>query len=110
MNFGNMMQQAQKMQKRLQEAQEELSSLDIDGVSGDGAVTVTLNGKGKIKKIKLSAKAINPSDPNSVDEDTIEMLEDLILQAVAEASKKADEVAEAKMKNITGGINIPGLF
>ena len=110
MNFNNMMQQAQKMQKKLQEAQEELAALDIVGNAGDSAVSVTLNGQGKFKKITLSAKALNPSDPDSVDQDTIEMLEDLISQAMADATKKANNEAEAKMKSITGGINIPGLF
>lgn len=110
MNFNNIVQQAQKMQKKVQEAQEELSALDIVGNAGDNAVSVTLNGQGKFKKITLSAKALNPANPESVDTDTIEMLEDLIAQAMADATKKANNEAETKMKSITGGINIPGLF
>jgi len=110
MNFNNMLQQAQKMQKKVQEAQEQLSALDIIGNAGDNAVSVTLNGQGKFKKITLSAKALNPTNPESVDQDTIEMLEDLIAHAMADATKKANNEAEAKMKSITGGINIPGLF
>lgn len=110
MNFNNMMQQAQKMQKKLQEAQDELSALEVTGNAGDDAVSVTLNGQGKFKKIKLSAKALNPDNPASVDADTIEMLEDLILQAMTDATTKANDEAEARMKNITGGIKIPGLF
>lgn len=110
MNFNNMMQQAQKMQKKLQEAQDELSALEVTGNAGDDAVSVTLNGQGKFKRIKLSAKALNPDNPASVDADTIEMLEDLILQAMTDATKKANDEAEARMKNITGGIKIPGLF
>ena len=110
MNFNNMMQQAQKMQKKLQEAQDELSALEVTGNAGDDAVSVTLNGQGKFKRIKLSAKALNPDNPASVDADTIEMLEDLILQAMTDATTKANDEAEARMKNITGGIKIPGLF
>jgi len=110
MNFNNMLQQAQKMQKKVQEAQQELSALDIEGKAGDGAVSVILNGQGKFKKITLSAKALNPAAPETVDEDTVEMLEDLIAQAMVDAAKKANAEAEAKMKSITGGINIPGLF
>lgn len=110
MNFNNMMQQAQKMQKKLQEAQDELSALEVTGNAGDDAVSVTLNGQGKFKKIKLSAKALNPDNPASVDADTIEMLEDLILQAMTDATTKANDEAESRMKNITGGIKIPGLF
>ena len=71
MNFNNMLQQAQKMQKKVQEAQEQLSALDIIGNAGDNAVSVTLNGQGKFKKITLSAKALNPTNPESVDQDTI---------------------------------------
>lgn len=110
MNFANMMQQAQKMQKKLQDAQAELAALDIDGESGNGSVKVIVNGQGKFKSIKLSAEAINPENPSSVDNDTIEMLEDLISQAMNQATEKAQEKTETAMKNITGGIKIPGLF
>ena len=110
MNFNNMLQQAQKMQKKVQEAQEQLSALDIIGNAGDNAVSVTLNGQGKFKKITLSAKALNPTNPESVDQDTIEMLEDLLSEALTSATIKATTQMEAKMKSITGGISIPGLF
>lgn len=110
MNFANMMQQAQKMQKKLQDAQAELAALDIDGEAGNGSVKVVVNGQGKFKSIKLTPEAINPENPASVDTDTIEMLEDLISQAMKQATDKAQEKSEAAMKNITGGIKIPGLF
>ena len=110
MNFANMMQQAQKMQKKLQDAQAELAALDIDGEANGGAVKVIVNGQGKFKSIKLTAEAINPENPSAVDTDTLEMLEDLIAQAMTQATEKAQVKAEAAMKNITGGINIPGLF
>lgn len=110
MNFANMMQQAQKMQKKLQDAQEELAALDIPAEAGNGAVKVICNGQGKFKSIKLTPQAINPENPDSVDQDSIEMLEDLITQAMNQATEKATLKTEATMKNITGGIKIPGLF
>ena len=110
MNFANMMQQAQKMQKKLQDAQAELSALEIPGEAGNGAVKVVCNGQGKFKSIKLTPEAINPENPSAVDTDAIEMLEDLITQAMNQATEKALVKTEATMKIITGGIKIPGLF
>lgn len=110
MNIANMMKQAQQMQKKLKETQEEIAQQEVTGESGSGAVKVVCDGAGKFKSIKLSAQAINPENPDSVDEDTIEMLEDLISTAIIQASTKASEQMDAKMKSITGGLNIPGLF
>ncbi len=110
MNIAGMMKQAQQMQKKLQDAQAELANQEISAESGNGAVTVVCDGQGKFKSIKLTAQAINPENPESVDEDTIEMLEDLITTAMTQATKTASSTMESKMKSITGGINIPGLF
>ena len=110
MNMMNMMKQAQNIQKRLKEAHEELTNMEISGEAGNGAIKVICDGKGLFKSIKLSPEAINPDDPSSVTEDTIEMLEDLISTAILQTAKKAEAVMEEKMKSITGGISIPGLF
>ncbi|MBQ7286961.1 MAG: YbaB/EbfC family nucleoid-associated protein [Candidatus Gastranaerophilales bacterium] len=110
MNMMQVMQQAQKMQKRFKETQGELEKAEVISTAGNGAVTAVLNGQGKFKAIKLTAEAINPENPSSVDTDTIEMLEDLLTQALSDATKKATEQMESKMKAITGGISIPGLF
>ena len=110
MNMMQMMQQAQKMQKKFKETQSELEHTEIITTAGNGAVTAIVTGQGKFKSIKLTPEAINPANPESVDSDTVEMLEDLLTQALSDASKKATEQMEAKMKAITGGINIPGLF
>ncbi len=110
MNMMQVMQQAQKMQKKFKETQSELENTEITSTSGNGAVVAILNGQGKFKAIKLKAEAINPSNPSSVDPDTVEMLEDLITEAMSDATKKANNQMEAKMKAITGGISIPGLF
>lgn len=110
MNMMQMMKQAQGLQKKLKEAQDELSNLEITGESAGGAVKVVCDGQGRFKSIKLKADAINPENPASVDADTVEMLEDVITTAILQASKKATDEMESKMKSLTGGISIPGLF
>ncbi len=110
MNMMNMMKQAQNIQKKLMEAQEELSNMNIDAEAGNGSVKVTCDGKGIFKSIKLSAEAINPDNPSSVSEDTIEMLEDLITTALNKAIEDSKKVMEEKMKAVTGGVNLPGLM
>lgn len=110
MNMMQMMKQAQGLQKRLKDAQEELANLEITGESAGGAVKVVCDGQGRFKSIKLTPEAINPENPSSIDADTVEMLEDVITTAITQASKKAIDEMETKMKSLTGGINIPGLF
>ena len=106
----NMMKQAQNIQKKLMEAQEELANTDIKGEAGNGSVSVTCDGKGIFKSIKLSAEAINPENPSSISQDDIEMLEDLISSAMKSATEQSRSVMESKMKSVTGGVNIPGLM
>jgi len=108
MNMMQMMQQAQNLQKRMKNVQEELSAMEVtEEVSG---VKVICDGQGKFKSIKLSAEAINCDDPSSVSQETIEMLEDIISSAIIKTSDKAHNIMEEKMKALTGGISIPGLF
>lgn len=110
MNIAQMMKQAQQMQKRLQEAQTELANTEFTSISGNGAVTVVCDGQGKFKSIKLTPSALNPENPSSVDTDSVEMLEDLITTAMNQATTQATSEMQTKMKALTGGINIPGLF
>ena len=110
MNLMNIMKQVQNAQKRAETAQKELAALEITGESAGGSVKVTCDGQGKFKSIKIAAEAINPENPESVDDDTIEMLEDVITTAVKQATETASKEMETKMKAITGGISIPGLF
>lgn len=110
MDIMKMMKQAQGLQKKLKETQDELSQLEITGESAGGAVKVVCDGQGRFKSIKLSPEAINPENPSSVDADTVEMLEDVISTAILQASKQAVEQMESKMKALTGGLSIPGLF
>ncbi len=109
MNIMQMMKQAQSLQQKLKETQAELAKTEITGEAAGGAVVVTCDGQGKFKSIKLKPEAINPENPSSVDAETIEMLEDIISTAINQASEKAGKEMEAKMKAVTGGINIPGL-
>lgn len=102
-NMGNLMKQAQKMQKDMEKLQEELQTRTVEASSGGGAVTVIATGKKEIKEIKIKPEVIDPEDP--------EMLEDLVLASVNEALRKADEMVNTEMSKITGGLgNIPGLF
>ena len=110
MNIMQMMKQAQSLQKKLKDTQAELAGIEITGESAGGAVRVICDGQGKFKSIKLSAQAINPENPSSVDTDSLEMLEDIIASAIKQASDKATAQMEEKMKAVTGGLNIPGLF
>ena len=110
MNMMNMMKQAQNIQKKLVEAQNELSNTDVAAEAGNGSVKVICDGKGIFKSIKLSAEAINSENPSAVSQDDIEMLEDLITSAMNSATEKSKSVLETKMKSVTGGVNIPGLM
>ena len=110
MNLAGMMKQAQQMQKRLQDEQEKLSNKEITAVAGNGAVTAVVSGQGHFKNIKLTKEALNPENPEAVDDDTLEMLEDLITSAFKQATENAKKETESSMKAVTGGINIPGLF
>lgn len=110
MNIMQMMKQAQNLQKKLKDTQAELASIEITGESAGGAVKVICDGQGKFKSIKLSPEAVNSENPSAVDTDSIEMLEDIITSAIQQASDKATKQMEEKMKAVTGGLNIPGLF
>ena len=110
MNIAQMMKQAQFMQNKLQEAQTELENTEFSAEAGNGSVKVVCDGQGYFKSIKLQKEALNPENPSSIDDDTVEMLEDLISTAMKQALSQANTAKEAKMKSLTGGINIPGLF
>ena len=73
-------------------------------------MSVICDGQGKFKSIKLTQSALNPENPDSVDQDTVEMLEDLITTAINNATAQATKEMQSKMNALTGGINIPGLF
>ncbi len=99
-NIKNIMKQAQQMQEKMMEAQEKLTELSVDGSSGGGMVTATVNGKSELQKLKL--------DPSIVDADDVEMLEDLIVAAVSDARSRAETLAADEMAKVTGGMSLPG--
>jgi DNA-binding YbaB/EbfC family protein len=95
-DFMKILQQAQEMQGRFQQLQEELQQQTVTASSGGGMVTVEANGQGTVRSIKVDKSVVNPDD--------VEMLEDLLLVAVTEAQKKAQEAAQAEMGKLTGGL------
>ena len=101
-NMNQMLKQAQKMQEDMASLQEDLEQREYSATSGGGAISVTVDGKHLIKSIKIN--------PEIIDADDAEMLEDLITVAVNEAIEKASKTAEEEMGAITGGLNIPGMF
>lgn len=113
LNLQKMLKQAQKMQSAMNDMQGELADVIIEGSAGGGIVTARYNGKGEFVSISLKAEAINPENPESVSEDDIETLEDLITSALKDSSTKANNMAQEKLSSITGGMNLnlpPGLF
>lgn len=100
--MGDLVKQAQMMQKKVTEMQAELAQRTVSATSGGGMVTVTANGAHEILSVKLEKEIVNPED--------VEMLSDLILAAVNEALKKAQGMAAQEMSKITGGLNLPGIF
>ncbi len=98
-DISKILQQAQQMQGRLQQMQEELQNRTVSASSGGGMVTVTADGKGQIRQIAIDKTVVDPND--------VEMLEDLVLVAVNEAQKKAAELAQNEMAQLAGGMPLP---
>ena len=94
-----MMKQVGQMQARVQQMQEELAGMEIDGQSGGGLVKVTLTGKGDVKKVSI--------DPSLIKADEAEILEDLIVAAAGDAKGKLDAALQAKMQEMAGGLPLP---
>jgi len=101
MKMNNLMKQAQRMQKQMMEIQEELANRTVEATVGGGMVTVVANGQQDILSLKIDPEVVDPGD--------VEMLQDLILAAVNEAHRKAQEMMSSEMNKLTGGIKIPGL-
>lgn len=101
-NVNNVIRQAQKMQEEMEKVQEEMEDKTVEATSGGGMVTVVANGKKEIMSIKIK--------PDVVDADDVETLEDLVMVAVNDAIRQADDMMTEGMSAVTGGLNIPGLF
>ena len=102
MNMQNLMKQAQKMQREAARVQEELANTEVEGISGGGMVKVIATGAQEIVSISINPEIIDPEDR--------EMLEDLVLAAVKDAMANAQALAADKMGRVTGGMNLPGMF
>lgn len=98
-DFMKLMQQAQQMQSKLQQVQDDLEKQTVSATSGGGMVTVTADGKGNVTQLKIDPSIVNPGD--------VEMMEDLVLVAVRDAQKKAADLAKDEMGKLTGGLNLP---
>lgn len=101
-NMGNMMKQMKKVQKQMEEMQNQLEESEVEASAGGGAVTAKVNGKKELISITIDESVVDPED--------VEMLQDLVIAAVNEAMRNADELAAKEMNKLTGGMNIPGLF
>ena len=100
-NMGNMMKQVQKMQKQMEQTQKEIEEKEIEVTAGGGAIKAVVNGKKELLSIDIDESVVDPED--------IEMLEDLVLAAVNEALRKAEDMMAKEMGKLTGGMTIPGL-
>lgn len=101
-NMNNMIKQAQKMQEDMARIQEEIEEMEFTATAGGNAVTVTLSGKKIVKAVKI--------DPEIVDPEDVEMLEDLVAAAVNEGLRQVEEKSAAEMEKVTGGMNLPGMM
>lgn len=102
MSRGDMLKQVQYMQENMEKTREEIENTEFEASAGGDAIKAVVNGKKEVVSVKLKEEIVDPDD--------IEMLEDLIVAAVNEAIRKADEKMEEEMGKLTGGMNIPGLF
>lgn len=100
-DLGGLLRQAQKMQRQVQELQEELSKRHFEGVAGNGLVRAVVSGARDLVSIRIAPEAVDPSD--------LSLLEDLVTVAVKEALRKAEAESSSAMKKVTGGLGLPGL-
>jgi nucleoid-associated protein EbfC len=101
-NLGQMMKQAQQMQQRMAELQEELEKVEITGAAGGGMVRVTMTGKGTLRSVRIDPKLVDPNET--------EMLEDLIVAAGNDAKTKVEAHMQTEMQKLTGGMQLPPGF
>lgn len=101
MGGGNLMAQVRKMQEEMEKTQEELGQVEVTGTAGGGMVEIVMDGHQAVKAVHLKPEVVDPDD--------VEMLQDLLLAALNDATEKAKALAEERMGDVTGGVNIPGL-
>lgn len=101
-SMANMLKQAQQMQEKMRQVQDELKTKVVEGSAGGGMVRAKVNGQQQVVSIKIEKEIVDPED--------IQMLEDLVLAAVSQGLEKAKELAREELMKLTGGLNIPGLM
>lgn len=99
-NLSGLMKQASQMQAKMQEMQAKMEAMEVEGTAGAGLVTVTLTGRGDMKRVKVDPKLADPAE--------MEMLEDLVVAAHAEAKRRIEEIMAEEMAKVTGGMQLPG--
>lgn len=98
-NLGQMMKQAQAMQQRMEEMQARLGAFEIEGSAGGGMVRVTMSGKAEVRRVKIDRALVDPAE--------VEVLEDLVVAAIADAKAKAESLVAEEMAKVTGGLQLP---
>jgi len=98
-NLAGLMKQAQQMQSKMQEMQARLESTEVEGSAGAGMISLTLNGKGELRRVSIDPKLADPAE--------MEMLQDLIVAAHADAKRKLEQTTAEEMQRVTGGMNLP---
>ena len=101
-NLGNLMKQAQQMQTKMAEMQAKMAEMEVTGAAGGGMLTVTLNGKLELRKVKIDKSLVDPDD--------VEVLEDLLVAAFNDAKTKVEASLQGEMSKLTGGIDLPAGF
>lgn len=100
-SMNKLMKQAQKMQAQMMKAQEELAQKNVEGTAGGGMVKVVMNGSNEVVSVSINPEVVDPDD--------VEMLEDLVVAAIKNAQEQVKELSDATMGSMTGGLNIPGM-
>ncbi|MEA3356526.1 MAG: YbaB/EbfC family nucleoid-associated protein [Candidatus Bipolaricaulota bacterium] len=100
-DMGNIMRQAKRLQEELEKKQQELAQLKVEASAGGGMVTAVVNGQGKLQDLSIEQEVVDPAD--------VGMLVDLVIAAVQEAQKNADELAQERLGPLTQGMNLPGM-
>lgn len=98
-NLGQMLKQAQAMQSRIEEMQARLAAAEVDGSAGGGMVRVTMTGKAEVRRVKIDPALLDPAE--------VEVLEDLVVAAIADAKAKAEALVAEEMAKVTGGLELP---
>ena len=100
--MGNLLKQAQKMQRAMDEVREELKETTVDGIAGGGEVRVEVTGDGRVTKVEIGDEAAKSGDKG--------MLEELVLAALRDGIQRATQLRETRLSKVTGGLNLPGMF